>query len=63
MRKNYTCLKITSDYFCLLLQGKEKQYNKKINNLQKAVEQLRLEVNIKEENLMKTNLKLLQIVS
>ncbi|XP_001200412.3 GRIP and coiled-coil domain-containing protein 2 [Strongylocentrotus purpuratus] len=43
------------------LQGKEKQYNKKINNLQKAVEQLRLEVNIKEENLMKTNLKLLQI--
>nr|XP_054748866.1 golgin subfamily A member 4-like isoform X1 [Lytechinus pictus] len=43
------------------LQGKEKQYHKKINNLQKAVEQLRLEVNMKEENLLKTNLKLQQI--
>lgn len=43
------------------LQSKEKQYHKKITTLQKAVEQLRLEVKDREENLMNVNLKLQQI--
>ncbi|XP_071502636.1 uncharacterized protein [Diadema antillarum] len=43
------------------LQNKEKQYKNKIHNLQKAVEQLRLELRDKEDNATQANLKLQQM--